>query len=472
MKKINKRRLMKVLIGVVILLICIVGGMALYTKLAISITFVSSPTAEINSELDPFVYIDKLNNCEKEDVIIDASDVNMAELGTYSIIYTIKDKEYTLNIDVIDTKAPTLTLKDVNIDYGDEVTVDDFIDIVADDTEVIKYFKEEYDFTKEGDQEIVVIAEDTSGNKTEQTANLNVFKDTEAPTITGLKDITVYVNETIDYMSGISAIDNHDINPTVTVDSDAVNTSKTGTYEVTYTVKDKAGNKNTYTQKVTVKEKPKEKKQESDSSKVVYLTFDDGPSSNTKKILDILDKYDAKATFFVTGNGQKYNSYIKEAYNAGHTIGLHTYTHEYSIYSSQETYFADLTKVGNMVKDLIGFVPKYIRFPGGSSNTVSKKYCNGIMSELVDAVHEAGYEYYDWNVSSGDASGNNVAVSKIVKNSTSSSANSIVILMHDTDAKDTTVEALSQIIEYYQDKGYVFKGIDDSSYTAHHSVNN
>jgi len=188
--------------------------------------------------------------------------------------------------------------------------------------------------------------------------------------------------------------------------------------------------------------------------------------------LDILDKYDAKATFFVTGNGQKYNSYIKEAYDAGHTIGLHTYSHNYSIYTSEETYFEDLTKIGNMVKDIIGYVPKYIRFPGGSSNTVSKKYCSGIMSDLVDAVHEKGYEYYDWNVSSGDASGNNVAVSKIVKNSTSSNANSIVILMHDTDAKDTTVEALSEIIEYYQNKGYVFKGIDDSSYTAQHSVNN
>ncbi len=453
-------------------MICIVGGFVLYTKLSTSITFISSPTVQINSELDPYAYIDELKNCEKEDITIDSTQVNVSELGTYTITYTIKDKEYTLNIDVVDTQAPTLSLKDVNIDYGDEVTVDDFIDIVADDTEVKKYFKEEYDFTQEGDQEIVVVAEDTSGNTTEATANLNVFKDTEAPTISGLKDITVYVNETVNYMSGISAIDNHDINPTVTVDSDSVDTSKTGTYNVTYTVTDKAGNTNTYTQKVTVKEKPVEKKQEADGSKVVYLTFDDGPSSNIKKILEVLDKYNAKATFFVTGNGQKYNSYIKEAYNAGHTIGLHTYSHQYSIYSSQDTYFEDLTKVGNMVKDIIGYIPKYIRFPGGSSNTVSKKYKVGIMSELVDAVHEKGYEYYDWNVSSGDASGNNVAVSKIVKNSTSSSANSIVILMHDTDAKDTTVEALPEVIEYYQNKGYVFKGIDDSSYTCHHSVNN
>ncbi|MCD7950453.1 MAG: polysaccharide deacetylase family protein [Erysipelotrichaceae bacterium] len=472
MKKINRKRLFKVLIVAAILFICIIGGMAIYIKNSISITFVSSPTVQINSELDPYAYIDELKNCEKEDINIDSSNVNIGELGTYTIIYTIKDKDYKLNIEVVDDNPPTLSLKDVNIDYGDDVTVDDFIDIVADDTEVKKYFKEDYDFTQEGDQEITIVAEDTSGNITEVTANLNVFKDIEAPTITGLKDITVYVNETVNYMSGLSAVDNHDISPIITVNSDAVDTSKIGTYSVTYTVTDKAGNKNTYTQKVTVKEKSIEKKQKPDGNKVVYLTFDDGPSANTKKILEVLDKYDAKATFFVTGNGQKYNNYIKDAHDAGHTIGLHTYTHQYSIYTSQETYFEDLTKIGNMVKDIIGYVPKYIRFPGGSSNVISAKYCEGIMSELVDAVREKGYEYYDWNVDSGDASGNNVAVSKLVKNSTSSSANSIVILMHDTDAKDTTVEALPKIIEYYQDKGYVFKGIDDSSYTAHHSVKN
>ena len=208
-------------------------------------------------------------------------------------------------------------------------------------------------------------------------------------------------------------------------------------------------------------------------NKIVYLTFDDGPSGNTAKILDVLAKYNIKATFFVTGNGKKYNYLIKRAHNEGHTIALHTYSHDYKkVYSSVDAYFDDLTRVGNMVKEQIGFVPKYIRFPGGASNTISRKYSQGIMSKLVTEVQARGYQYYDWNVSSGDASGNNVPVSKIVKNSTSSRSQNIMLLAHDTAAKSTTVEALPQIIEHYQALGYSFKGITDSTFTPHQRVNN
>ena len=146
-----------------------------------------------------------------------------------------------------------------------------------------------------------------------------------------------------------------------------VDLNKVGQYKVTYTVTDRAGNTNQYTRKVNVVEKVNPKKIEASDEKVIYLTFDDGPSENTKKILDVLDKYNAKATFFVTGNGKKYNKYIKEAHDRGHTIGLHTYTHNYKqVYSSVNAYFEDLDKVGQMVKEQIGYVPHYIRFPGGS----------------------------------------------------------------------------------------------------------
>ena len=175
----------------------------------------------------------------------------------------------------------------------------------------------------------------------------------------------------------------------------------------------------------------------------------------------------------MTGNGQKYNKYIKEAHQKGHTIGLHTYSHNYKqLYSSVDAYFDDLTKVGNMVKEQIGFVPTYIRFPGGSSNTTSRKYCKGIMSTLVKEVQNRGYQYYDWNGDTEDATGNNVSVSRIVRAATSSKSNNIMILAHDTQAKDTTVQALPQIIEHYQKLGYTFRGIDDSSFTPHHGVNN
>ena len=166
--------------------------------------------------------------------------------------------------------------------------------------------------------------------------------------------------------------------------------------------KDSSGNKITVKRKVNVIKKIGSDKQSNE--KVVYLTFDDGPSENTKKIMDILAKYDAKATFFVTGRNQDYNYLIKDAYNAGHTIALHTYSHEYStVYASVDAYFDDLNKVGQMVKKEIGFVPHYIRFPGGSSNTVSRRYCQGIMSTLTKEVVEKGYQYYDWNGDSTDA---------------------------------------------------------------------
>ena len=209
------------------------------------------------------------------------------------------------------------------------------------------------------------------------------------------------------------------------------------------------------------------------SDKIVYLTFDDGPSANTQKILDILDVYGAKATFFVTGNNKPYNHLIKTAHDKGHTIALHTYSHDYkTVYASPEAYFDDLTKVGNMVKDIIGFVPKYVRFPGGSSNTVSRKYCPGIMTVLSRELINRGYQYYDWNGDSTDASGNNVPVSKLIANATSSKANNINILFHDTAAKSTTVQALPAIIENYKARGYRFEAITDSSFVPHQGINN
>src|SRR5699024_3282268 len=142
-----------------------------------------------------------------------------------------------------------------------------------------------------------------------------------------------------------------------------------------------------------------------DDEKVVYLTFDDGPSENTQSILDILDQYGAKATFFITGGHEDCRPLIKKAYEAGHTIGLHTYSHDYKqVYSSVDAYFEDLEKVGEVAKEQIGYVPCFIRFPGGASNTVSAEYTPGIMTELTRKVQEKGYQYYDWNVSSGDGS--------------------------------------------------------------------
>lgn len=210
---------------------------------------------------------------------------------------------------------------------------------------------------------------------------------------------------------------------------------------------------------------------EQSDEKVVYLTLDDGPSDNTQAVLDILDKYNAKATFFVTGEMPEYKDMIKVAYDKGHTIGMHTYSHVYEkVYASVDAYFQDLDQIGQLVKEEIGYVPCFIRFPGGSSNTVSKKYTSGIMSTLVQEVQNRGYQYYDWNGSSGDGSVR--TTEELVAQATSFESNNIILLCHDSHGKQTTVEALPQIIEHYQSLGYTFKALDRDSFVAHHGVNN
>ncbi len=209
----------------------------------------------------------------------------------------------------------------------------------------------------------------------------------------------------------------------------------------------------------------------SDGKKICYLTFDDGPSDNTLKILKILDKYDAKATFFVI-NTSKIN-YVKKIHAAGHTVGLHSYTHDYSsIYTSPSAYFKDLKNISDTVKKLTGVESKIIRFPGGSSNAISKKYSNGLMPKLVKQTAEKGYFYFDWNVDSSDAAGNNVSYTKI-RDSVLTAAvnkNSICVLMHDSYSKKSTVTALPGIIKGLKKQGYEFKALTTKSFGYHHNI--
>lgn len=179
----------------------------------------------------------------------------------------------------------------------------------------------------------------------------------------------------------------------------------------------------------------------------IYLTFDDGPSSNTDNILDILAAYDVKATFFVTGKETKK---AKESYKRivaeGHTLGLHSYTHDYDlIYSSVDAFAEDIKKLQDYLYEVTGVKVHYLRFPGGSSNKVSSVD----MRDLIRYVHEEGIEYYDWNVSSQDASSPSLTKEQILNNCLQSieKHDTVIILMHDAGSKDSTVEALPELIE-------------------------
>lgn len=187
-----------------------------------------------------------------------------------------------------------------------------------------------------------------------------------------------------------------------------------------------------------------------DGIRKVYLTFDDGPSSNTGKILDILAEYDVKATFFVVGKEEeKYQPLYKRIVDEGHTLAMHSYSHKYNeIYQSKESYVADLTKLQEFLYDTTGVWCRYCRFPGGSSNTVSRVD----MHELIAYLEEQDMSYFDWNVSSGDASSAYISPESIIRNSTArlQEFQEAIILMHDASDKDSTVEALPKLIEQIQ----------------------
>lgn len=187
-----------------------------------------------------------------------------------------------------------------------------------------------------------------------------------------------------------------------------------------------------------------------DGIRKVYLTFDDGPSGNTGKILDILAEYNVKATFFVVGKEEeKYQPLYKRIVEEGHTLAMHSYSHKYNeIYQSKESFVEDLTKLQEFLYDTTGVWCRYCRFPGGSSNTVSRVD----MHELIDYLEEQDMSYFDWNVSSGDASSAYISPEAIVRNSTArlGEFQEAIILMHDASDKDSTVEALPKLIEQIQ----------------------
>lgn len=186
---------------------------------------------------------------------------------------------------------------------------------------------------------------------------------------------------------------------------------------------------------------------EPEAGRKVYLTFDDGPSSNTDKILDILDQYDVKATFFVVGKeGEKAEERLKQIVERGHTLAMHSYSHKYSeIYESVDNFAEDFVKLQDYLYEITGVKCRVYRFPGGSSNSVSDLD----MHDFADYLAEQKVRFFDWNVSSGDGGSQLLPVEMLTENVVDGvrSKSRAVVLMHDSANKSTTVEALPDIIE-------------------------
>lgn len=181
-------------------------------------------------------------------------------------------------------------------------------------------------------------------------------------------------------------------------------------------------------------------------NKRVYLTFDDGPSKNTEKILGILKEYDVHATFFVIGKEDDFSkSMYKRIVEEGHTLGMHSYSHKYNeIYQSKKAFFQDYRKIKKLLYEVTGQRPVYYRFPGGTSNTISKVS----MKSLASGLTKRGSVYFDWNAMNGDATGKDLTKKQMINNVLEDVKihNTSVVLMHDTADKNKTVEMLPDLL--------------------------
>lgn len=202
----------------------------------------------------------------------------------------------------------------------------------------------------------------------------------------------------------------------------------------------------------------------------VYLTFDDGPSENTGAILDILAEYNVKATFFVVGReDEESQALYQRIVDEGHTLGMHSYSNKYSvIYQSKEAFAEDYNKLRDYLYEVTGTESMYYRFPGGSSNQIS----NVSMSSLIDFLNEEGVVYCDWNVSAGDAASTAYTADEIVANVLEDVVRykTSVVLLHDSEDKSATVEAIGPLIEALQEMDAEILPIDEDTQVIQYVV--
>ena len=296
-------------------------------------------------------------------------------------------------------------------------------------------------------------------------------------------------NETINASQTIASTSQQEVqNPTKIAKSETNttsttinnNTSTTNTTEIQSKTTETKPNENkttenkTQTNKISENKTTESKTTTTNEKSIAYLTFDDGPSSITHSVLDILKKYNVKATFFVINSGNYNKATLQREVNEGHTIGLHAYDHNYTIaYKDDNSYLDGIDKLRAKVKADTGFDSHYIRFPGGSSNTISKRYSKGIMSRITKTAKQRGYKYYDWNVDDDDAGRARTAddcYNNVIKELRPNRSN--IVLMHDFGTNKKILEALPRIIEYCQKNGYKMLPIDDNTPEIHHGISN
>ena len=411
------------------------------------------------------------NGWEPETDTITEGTVDPLRLGLQTLTYRAEyhglTAQATRTIRVVDSQCPVITL---HTTPGYEVPKDR------------PYEEEGYTAwdNRDGDITHKVIRQehfgmvtyavvDSSGNPAYAQREIPEY-DFVAPELTLLGDteLTIYAGTRFED-PGCTASDNvqGDISSRVQVDGE-VTWYKKGTYVLTYRAEDNFGNSTEIQRTVHVTARPRTQTV-NPGNKVIYLTFDDGPGPYTKQLLKVLDSYDVRATFFLVDTG--YYDVMRQIVEAGHSIGIHTMTHNYrQIYESEEAYFADLQGMQDLIEEQTGVKTWLMRFPGGSSNAVSR-FNEGIMTRLTAAVEDAGFHYFDWNVDSNDAGGA-TKPETVYRNVTSgvSEHNISVVLQHDIHSY--SVEAVEEILIWGFEHGYTFLPLEPDSPPMHHGLNN
>ena len=472
MKKRLKKKAIKKLLLFFLLILLIIMLVLIFTKQNFRVKNLENEILEVNTnyKLSKLkVCYGSLFLCEKANYKITNNNINIKKIGDYKVHYKLtyknKTKKVIQEIKVVDTTKPKIKIanKEIMVCPNKKKLNTKIIATDNYDKNINKKIGIKFSSNK-----VVIRAKDSSGNETIIIRKASI-EDKNRPKIILKGDKTEYVQIGKKYEEkGVKAIDICDGNITKKVISkNNIDTSKLGTYQVVYEVTDSSNNKAKAIRNIKIIKKrqiiiPK--------GKTIYLTFDDGPGEYTDKLLDILKKYNVKATFFVTNNIKNYKEVVKRASDEGHTIGLHTWSHKYSIYKSKEAYFHDLYKLKKEVEQITGKKENIIRFPGGSSNTISYNYKKGIMKYLTKEVENRGFYYFDWNIESND-SGGTTNTKKITKNIiTHLKGPTNVVLQH--DIYNYSIKSVEQTIKYGLKHGYKFSRIKETTPGVHHMVNN
>lgn len=461
-----KSRKVPIIIGILVFFIIAIG-------VALAVEYLAAPIVKVKGE--SVIELEYGANYDDagisaytkfkdiSDSIIVKNSVDSSKVGTYDITYKVPYRNdykiYTRKVTIKDTTAPIITLngdENFELEYGKEYQEPGFNAEDGYDGNITDKVKVEKVDTENGNYDIHYIIEDSSNNRAEKIRHIKITDST--PPVIKLKGnsyMTISIGAKYEEQGAI-AKDNKDgdLSSKIIIEGNNIDTSKEGKYKVKYKITDSNGNEAIAERTIAVGN--------SQATGVIYLTFDDGPSTTTTpKILDILKEKGVKATFFVINykEGSTSEELLKREVEEGHAIGIHGYSHDYSkVYASVDDCFNNFKSLQDKIEKTTGVKSWIIRFPGGSSNTVSKKYCAGVVTNASKKLLEAGFKYYDWNVLSGDSG--DVKTKEGVYNNVTKGikpGRNNVVLMHDFNGNNKTVEALPDIIDYGLKNGYKFE---------------